>query len=247
MLNSARSYAISDLPWTDVAAHLERDRRLILPVGACEQSGPHLPVGAGTCVAESLARDLSREFGVLLAPTFPYGVNLPGEETYPGGAALKPKTLHRALNELLAAWAGQGFREIVAITANGHGPHSEAIATVRAAGARVRVVEALSPDLSAFVEGEAGSEHAGEVLTSLLLHLRPEAVRQDEARDFVMDPVTRRKFVGGRLKSVPAGGGGAVGEPSLASAGKGRAIYEHILQKIRLKVFIAPAADEEDS
>ena len=40
----------------------------------------------------------------LLAPTLHYGVNLPGEETYPGGAALKPKTLHRALNELLAAW-----------------------------------------------------------------------------------------------------------------------------------------------
>jgi creatinine amidohydrolase len=246
MLTPARSYAIADLPWTDVAAHLERDRRLIVPVGACEQSGPHLPVGAGTVVAEALARDLSREFAVLLAPTLPYGVNLPGEETYPGGAALRPKTLHRALNELLAGWAAQGFQEFVAITANVHGPHAEAIATVRAAGGRVRVVEALSPDLSTFLEGEAGPEHAGEVLTSLLLHLRPGCVRLDRASDFVMDPAMRRKFVSGRLRRVPSGGGGAVGEPSLASAAKGRAIYEHILQKIRLKVFIAPPPDEED-
>lgn len=216
-------------------------------MGACEQSGPHLPVGAGTCVAEAIARDLSREFGVLLAPTLHYGVNLPGEETYPGGAALKAKTLHRAMNELLAAWAAQGFQEFVAITANGHEPHAEAIATVRAAGGRVRMVEALSPELGAFLEGEPGPEHAGEVLTSLLLHLRPGAVRLDRARDFVMDPAQRRKFVGGRLKRVPAGGGGALGQPTLATAEKGRRIYEHILEKIRLKVFIAPPPDEEDA
>lgn len=247
MLTPARSYAIADLSWPDVAAHLQRDRRLIIPVGACEQSGPHLPVGAGTCVAEALARDLSQEFGVLLAPTLHYGVNLPGEETYPGGAALKAKTLHRGLNELLAAWAAQGFEEFVAITANVHGPHAEAIATVRAAGARVRVVEALSPNLSEFLEGEAGPEHAGELLTSLLLHLRPGCVRLERAEDFVMDPGMRRKFVSGRLRRVPSGGGGAVGQPSLASAEKGRGIYEHILQKIRIKVFIAPAPDEEDA
>jgi creatinine amidohydrolase len=247
MLNPSRSYAIADLPWTDVAEHLERDRRLIVPVGACEQSGPHLPVGASTLVAEALARDLSREFGVLLAPTLHYGVNLPGEKGYPGGVALRPKTLHRALNELLAGWAAQGFEELIAITANVHGPHAEAISTVRAAPARVRVVEALSADLSHLLDGEGGPEHAGEVLTSLLLHLRPEVVRLARARDFLMDPETRRKFVGGRLASVPGGGLGAMGEPTLATAGKGARIYAHLLQKIRMKVFISPAPDEEEA
>lgn len=238
-----RSYAISDLPWTDVAARVKRDRRLIVPVGACDQSGPHLPVGAGTCVAEALARDLSQEFGVLRAPTFSYGVNLPGEEVYAGTAALKPKTLHRALMELLAAWQAQGFDEFIAITANVHGPHAEAVATIRAAGARVRVVEALSVDLAGLLDGGAGPEHAGEALTSLLLHLRPGAVRMDAAGDYAMDPEGARKFVGGRLRRVPAGSRGVVGRPTLASAEKGRRIYEHILQKIRLKVFIAPPAD----
>jgi creatinine amidohydrolase/Fe(II)-dependent formamide hydrolase-like protein len=38
-----------------------------------------------------------------------------------------------------------------------------------------------------------------------------------------------------------------VGQPTLASAEKGREMYEHILQKIRNKVFIAPPADEEDA
>jgi creatinine amidohydrolase len=246
MPSSHRSYAISDLPWTEVAGHLRHDRRLILPVGACDQSGPHLPVGAGTCVAESLAHDLSQEFGVLRAPTFHYGVNLPGEEGYAGTAALRAKTLHRALNELLVAWNAQGFDEFVCITANAHGPHAEAIATLRAPAGRVRVIEALSVDLSALVEGGGGPEHGGEVLTSLLMHLRPACVYADQARDFTMDPDAARKFVSGRLRRIPPGSSGAVGQPSLASAEKGRAIYEHILQKIRLKVFIAPPPDEED-
>jgi creatinine amidohydrolase len=246
MRSSQRSYAISDLPWTEVAAHLQHDRRLIVPVGACDQSGRHLPVGAGTCVAEALARDLSQEFGVLRAPTFSYGVNLPGEEDYAGTAALRPKTLHRALNELLFAWAQQGFDEFIAITANVHVPHAEAIATVRAAGARVRVIESLSVNLAPLLEGGGGPELGGEALTSLLLHLRPDAVRMDAARDFTMDPEKARKFVGGQLKRVPGVGGGSVGRPTLASAEKGRALYEHILQKIRLKVFIAPPPDEDE-
>lgn len=246
MPSSHRSYAIAELPWTEVQAHLRHDRRLILPVGACDQSGPHLPVGAGTCVAEALARDLSQEFGVLRAPTVHYGVNLPGEETYAGTAALRPKTLHRALNELLAAWSAQGFDEFVCITANVHEPHAEAIATLRAPGGRVRVIEALSVDLSTLLEGDGGPEHAGEALTSLLLHLRPDVVHVDRARDFTMDPETARKFVGGQLRRIPPGSQGAVGQPTLASAERGRAIYEHILQKVRLKVFIAPPPDEED-
>lgn len=246
MQSSPRSYAIADLPWTEVAAYLKHDRRLIVPVGACDQSGPHLPVGAGTSVAESLARDLSQEFGVLRAPTFHYGVNLPGEETYAGTAALRAKTLHRALNELLVAWAAQGFDEFVCITANAHGPHGEAIATLRAPGGRVRVIEALSVDMAGILTGGREPEHAGEALTSLLLHLRPGCVWADRARDFTMDPDKARKFVSGRLKRIPLASGGAVGQPTLASAEKGRALYEHILQKIRLKVFIAPPPDEEE-
>jgi creatinine amidohydrolase/Fe(II)-dependent formamide hydrolase-like protein len=241
-----RSYAISDLPWPEVAAHLKHDRRLIVPVGACDQSGPHLPVGAGTCVAEALARDLSQEFGVLRAPTFHYGVNLPGEEAYAGTAALRAKTLHRALNELLADWALQGFDELIAITANAHVPHAEAIATLRAAGARVRVVEALSANLSAFLEGGGPQEHAGEALTSLLLHLRPDAVRMDRVQEPTVDPERPRKFGIGRLRRIPPASRGTIGGAELATPEKGRLIYEHILQKIRLKVFIAPPPDEDD-
>lgn len=245
MPGSPRSLALADLPWTDVAAHLERDRRLLVAVGTCDQHGPHLPLGATTCVAEALVRDLAREFGVLRAPTLPYGVNVPSERAYPGTASLRPKTLHRALNEALAAWAAQGFDEFIAITADLHDPHAEAIATVAAPGGRVRVVEAMRVDLSAFLDGPSAREHGGEALTSLLLHLRPELVRMDAARDWEMDAAGIRRFLGGRMRTLPRDCPGSIGRPTLASPEKGRKIYEHILQKIRHKVFLAPPGAEE--
>jgi creatinine amidohydrolase len=238
-------YALQDLPWTEVAAHVATERRLILPVGVCDQYGPHLPLGTGTLVVEALCDDLSREFGVLRAPVFPFGVNVPAEADYAGTAALRAKTLHRALNEVAAAWAAHGFNEFIAITASPHDPHVEAVATVQAPHARVRVVDALSVDLTQFLEGARGLEHGGEALTSILLHLHPERVRMDAARDFLMGTEEFRRFARGQMKRLPAGCPGSVGEPTRATAEKGRRMYEHILQKIRHKVFIAPPADDE--
>ncbi len=238
-----RSYAIADLPWTEVAAHLATDRRLIVPVGSCEQQGPHLPVGAATALAEALAADLSREFGVLRAPTLHYGVTPVSERDYAGATGFSGKTLHRGLNELVSDWACQGVSEFIFITASTHDPHVEAVATVRAEGARVRVVQALSVDLAQFLDGEKGPEHAGEALTSLLLHLRPGVVRMDRARDFQLAPERVKRCMSPAGRALPDESPGVVGEPSLATAEKGKRMYEHILQKIRNKVFIAPETE----
>ncbi|HEX9939524.1 MAG TPA: creatininase family protein, partial [Longimicrobium sp.] len=193
---------------------------------------------------EALAADLSREFGVLRAPTLHYGVNVAAETDYAGTAGMSPKTVHRALNELADDWACQGVNEFVFITASTHDPHVEAVATVRAEGARVRVVSAMSVDLSQFLDGMKGPQHAGEALTSLLLHLRPAVVRMDRARDFVLDAESLEKCAGGRERRLPDESPGSVGQPTLATAEKGRLMYEHMLQKIRNKVFIAPVEDE---
>jgi creatinine amidohydrolase/Fe(II)-dependent formamide hydrolase-like protein len=241
-----RTYAVADLPWTEVAAHLATDRRMIVAVGNCDQHGPHLPMGAATAVAEALAADLSREFGVLRAPTLHYGVNVPSERDYPGGAGVSGKTLHRGLNELVADWTCQGVSEFIFITASTHDPHVESVATVRAEGARVRVVQALSVDLAQFLDGEKGPEHAGEVLTSLLLHLRPAAVRMDRARDFVLGAELVKRCMSPAGRALPEESPGVVGEPTLATAEKGKRMYEHILQKIRNKVFIAPEIEAEE-
>lgn len=240
MPGDSQSYAVSDLSWIEVEAHLARDTRLILPVGACDQFGPHLPIGSATLVAEALADDLSREFGVLRAPTLGYGVNVASERIFPGAAGIGQKSLHRVLNELLAAWEGCGISELIAITAQAHDPHVEAVATVAPTRARVRVVDTLAVNLVQFLDGPPAPQHGGEVITSLMLHLRPDLVRMDTAQDCVLGPDQLPRFVLGRLPKLPTDCPGVLGSPSLASADKGRRIYAHILQKIRERIFIAP-------
>src|SRR2546426_2495431 len=79
----------------EVRAALERDPRLLVPVGTCEQHGPHLPLGCDTILVERLADDLSAEFRILRAPTVEYGVNTATKRPYPGNATVRRKTLHR--------------------------------------------------------------------------------------------------------------------------------------------------------
>ena len=68
---------------------LERDARLLVPVGTCEQHGPHLPLGCDTLIVERLADDLSADFQILRAPTVEYGVNRVNRREFPGNAAVR--------------------------------------------------------------------------------------------------------------------------------------------------------------
>lgn len=179
-----------------------------------------------------------------MAPTLAYGINVGTQRVYAGAAGLGIKTLHRALNELLARWEAAGVTELVAITAHSHDPHVEALATVFPKRARVRVVDALAVDLSEFLDGPPSPQHGGEVMTSLLLHLQSDRVQMAAAADFVLAPEHLPRFVLGRLPTLPAECPGSVGLPSLASADKGRRIYAHVLEKIRERIFRAPF--EED-
>src|SRR5919197_1214400 len=127
---------LKELHPADVAAVLARDPRLIIPVGTCEQHGPHMPLGCDTIIVERLSDELSAEFGVLRAPTLEYGVNVDTERESPGNASLRRKTLHRMLNDLIDSWEAHGFREFILLTAHEHDPHLEALSTVVTSGAR---------------------------------------------------------------------------------------------------------------
>ena len=238
---------LDELSWIDVAAHIARDGRLIVPVGALEQHGPHLPLGTNVLIARRLAVDLSQQFGVLRAPTIYYGVNVKGAQNYAGTATLRQKTLHRSLNELLAAWEQHGITEFIAITAHRHEPHLDALATLVTRRARVRVISLWDVDITDLLETQPGPLHADEAETSLMLHLYPDAVKMDRAKDFDLTPGQFKRYMRGQLVVPPVGGAGVVGHPTAATAGKGEAIYKRMLHVIGDAVFVAPRDIESDT
>jgi creatinine amidohydrolase len=234
---------LKELRPDQVAHALAQDPRLIIPIGTCEQHGPHMPLGCDTIIVERLADDLSAEFGVLRAPTLEYGVNVDTERGFPGNASLRRKTLHRMLNDLIDSWEATGVREFVLLTAHEHDPHLEALSTVVTTTARVRVVDIFEVDFSDLLEAQSEPMHGDEVDTSLLLYLAPELVAADLAQDYMMSRDELRRYRRGWLR-VPKGSPGSIGRPRLATAGKGERIYQRIRERIRERVFVAPPLDE---
>jgi len=228
-----RSYALADLTWKEVTRILDRDARIILPVAALEQHGTHLPLGTSALVVEALVADVSQELGVLRAPVLSYGVNVPGPGRFPGRATLRRKTLHRAVNEIMASWEEDGVREFVLVTAHGYEPHVDALLMALTRHSSTTVVDLHAVDVRDLVLSPPELEHAGELETSLLRFLAPDRVREGEITDLPLNPRDYRKYVRGRSPTPPAGSGGAVGRPSLASVDKGRAIYARYRETLR--------------
>jgi creatinine amidohydrolase len=236
-LSAPRPKRIKEMRPDEIAAVIAADQRLIVPVGTCEQHGPHLPLGCDTIIVERMADELSAEFGVLRAPTVEYGVNVVTEIGFAGNASLRRKTLHRALNDLIDTWEATGIREFILLTAHEHDPHLEALATVITSGARMRVVDIFGMDLSDLLEGQTEPMHGDEVDTSLILFLAPGLVRMDLAQDYMMSRDELRRYRRGWLK-IPRGSPGSIGRPRLASAEKGKLLFDRIHARIRERVFL---------
>jgi creatinine amidohydrolase len=218
---------------------LARDPRLIVPVGTTEQHGPHLPIGTDTILIERLADDLSADFRVLRAPTVEYGVNAPTRAPYPGNAAVRRKTLHRFMNDLVGSWEEGGVEEFIILTAHGHDPHQEALSTLRTHRATVRTVDIFTVRF----EGEDAAQpiHGGELDTSLLLHVDGTLVNLQEAEDFL--PAASRARAWQRLahRTIPPEGPGSMGRPSRSTAEAGHRLYTFIYERIASRVFGRPA------
>lgn len=240
--NVAVPLRLKELVPGDVRRCLERDARLIIPVGTCEQHGPHLPLGCDTIIAEHLADDLSAEFGVLRAPTVEYGVNTETELPATGNASLRRKTLLRALNDLLDSWEAEGVQEFILLTAHGHSGHQEALATVVTKGARIRVVDMFSVRIDDLLIAQKEALHGDEADTSLMLFIAPDLVRMELAQDYTIASGAERRYRRHRLR-IPRASPGSVGCPTSATREKGAAIYARIRDRVRERIFLTPAEE----
>ena len=219
------SFALDALSWPEVGRNLARDPRLILVVGALGQHGPHLPLGANVRIAEHVAKRVSERLSILRAPTFSYGVS-PGGGPFAGASGLRRKTLHRAINELLAGWEDDSVAEFLIITAHRYEPHLEALLMALTGTATNSVYDLYQIDVRDVLESDPEIEHGGELETSLLLHLAPQLVRVGEAEDFVPEPKTLRRYTRGRVPTPSRESRGIVEFPSLATEEKGRIVFE---------------------
>ena len=232
MTQAGRPWRMKEMSPGSVRERLLERPTILVPVGTTEQHGPHLPLGCDTIVLERLADDLSEKYGIIRAPTLEYGVHTPSR-LFPGGAALRRRTLHRVMNELIESWeVGAGVREFMILTAQASEAHLEALSTVRTEIAGVQVVDIFSLDFGDLLDRPGAPVQGGELDTSLLLYLAPQLVRMDLAQDFVPAPELLARYRPGHSRRLPSGSPGSIGYPSLATAQKGERLYTFILDRV---------------
>ena len=225
---------------------LDADRTVaLLPLGAIEQHGPHLPVSTDALIAEALAR-LGAErtdptVPVLVLPTQAVGKS--NEHlAYPGTLSLEARTLLALWTEIGESVHRAGVRRLLMLNAHGGQPQvmemvarelrvRHAMLAVSASWWHLGLPAGLVPD-----DELRHGIHGGQVETSMVLHLRPDLVRMEHARDFrsvlpdVEADYERLRLVGGVSAGWQAQDlhpAGVAGNASAASTALGEAIVEH--------------------
>jgi mycofactocin precursor peptide peptidase len=193
--------------WTEVGSPV-----LLVPLGSCEQHGPHLPMDTDSRIAVAVARGVAQTRPhVWVAPLLAYGAS--GEHAgFPGTLSLGTEVLAASIIELIrsAGWAAE------TILVNGHGGNldgiNRAVGTLRHEG---RMTQVWVPSVM------GGDAHAGRTETSLMLAIDPSAVRMDMAAPGALLPLSQLlpdlRAHGVRFVSA----NGVLGDPTGASAVEG--------------------------
>ncbi|MFC5065578.1 mycofactocin biosynthesis peptidyl-dipeptidase MftE [Actinomycetospora atypica] len=181
---------------------------LLVPVGAIEQHGPHLPLGTDTTVATTVAGRL----GLPVTPPIAFGAS--GEhEGFPGTVSIGTETLAAVLVETgrsACRWA----RRLCFV--NGHGGNVPALVSA------VTLLRHEGRDVAWHSCGLPGADlHAGRHETSLMLALAPDDVRPDLAEPGNTAPLAELMpaIRAGSVRDVSPNG--VLGDPAGASAGEG--------------------------
>ena len=233
---------IEDLSWPDVAEAFRTDRPVIVPVGAiAKEHGRHLPMKTDWLLARALAQGIAARLPVLIAPIVPFGY-YPVFQSYPGSQHLSADTFARLLTELLERLLDQGARRIAILntgvsTEGPIGLVTRGILERRGVRVGIADIRRLGRAADHLLEQKIGG-HADERETSILLAIAPELVRMDLAkRDYGREPapgvfVTPTTMQSSDKHAADYSEIGAFGDPTLASADKGRAFLDAMIREL---------------
>jgi creatinine amidohydrolase/Fe(II)-dependent formamide hydrolase-like protein len=238
---------LPNLTWQEVKALDKETGVVILPVGAIEQHGPHLPTVTDTLIVTSLLNaamaNLPDEVKAWSLPPLNYGKS--NEHTgFPGTISLSTTTLIAVLHDIAVSVKSAGFRRLAFI--NGHGGNT---ALLDATARDIRAASGLmcfclhpgsfyGPAYEVSPEERRFGFHAGESETSLILALAPELVHMDKATKHYPDyPETETNlfFFGGASSAWLTrdwSQEGHFGDATLGTAEKGQALIETAVKQL---------------
>ncbi|MBI4279017.1 MAG: creatininase [Armatimonadetes bacterium] len=233
-----------DMTWVEFQQRARGGAVAILPWGATEQHGPHLPLSTDTVQVAEIARMVAARTNAVVAPAVPYGYTSQpssgGGPFFAGTLNLGADAMIAVARDLLSELVRHGIRRIVVLS--GHGENMPfliegAEQAVRAAGGDARVVvvgwwQVIREETlrALFPGGFPGwdREHAAFVETSMMWALSPAHVRRDALRP--PEPVETPAYtvMPPRPDSVPRSG--ALADPGRASPEAGQRLVDEVVE-----------------
>jgi creatinine amidohydrolase/Fe(II)-dependent formamide hydrolase-like protein/GNAT superfamily N-acetyltransferase len=202
--------------------------RVIWPVGAFEQHGPHLPLGTDNLLAEYYSRRLATNLNAALLPVMPFGTSLE-HSGFRGTMTLTPALLMALVHQVASEMELQNFTRLIILS--GHGGNFSLFPATREWNRQNRKLKILTmglgETLGKALGNRAGELHAGEVETSIMLAIHPEVV--GTARPSTNPTVGPQPFEQADFNTFGVGricGCGVWGDASKATAEKGHEYVE---------------------
>lgn len=228
---------------TEAARAIQAASLALLPVGSCEQHGPHLALDTDAAIAQEIAHRLASELGddAVLCPTLTYGLSEHHLE-FAGTLTLRPPTYLAVIGDVLESLAHHGLRRVLIV--NGHGGNIDALRLAARSARRDRGMlvasfmwATIAADVAAATASSPAYGHACEVETSVALALIPERVRSDPIRppgprrsvDELTDPP--RATVDEPVWLHEWSDDGALGDPQKATAEAGHRLIGAVTER----------------
>ena len=222
---------LENLSWPEIADLRGKNGGLLmLPLGATEQHGPHLPVAMDTLLAEAVCHAASARTGVPVLPALRYTTSQGHTTKWPGTFSLRHETLISTLRDIAAWTHATGWKRLLLVNAHfgNDAPARVAVDQLRLSylgKLQVGLVHAfkLTDAIWAEYTQDAADLHANQAETALMLHLHPELVRMDQIA--AADDPDRTT---GTVFSHPVAQtsrNGVTGFPSRATAEQGRELF----------------------
>jgi creatinine amidohydrolase len=242
---------IAEIPWTDYDRRVREEQPVVmLPVGALEQHGPHLPMNCDAVIPSAISEAVAKKIGGLVAPALSYGYKSQpksgGGNHFPGTTSLDGATLTGQVRDIIREFARHGVRRMALMV--GHFENTWftiegidlALRDLRADGIRdMKIVRADYWDFTTedtiakvFPDGFPGwaLEHAGVMETSVMMHLHPELVHVDRIPTHPGAQFPAYDVYPVNPDWVPSSG--ALSSAKAATAEKGRVLVENYVQDI---------------
>lgn len=177
---------IPEMNWIDFKSRLERTKTVIIPSGAIEVYGPHLPLAADCIAAEGIAKRVAEKIDAVIAPTLTIGESI-SLQGFPGTFSFSRETYFLMMKELFKQLIDYGFENFIFIT--GHAGNVDTINYLVRHFRKTYDINCGQVDWWRFTNANGGEifdetgymahGHASECGTSVMMYLRPDLVNLD--------------------------------------------------------------------